>query len=154
MTLIFFPIHIVSVLFGLINFGIYGMYFAIIIVNSIVLISELILTSKLLKIRLGLYKMIFQYLAFFIAILVPIVLGNLIFDNLSYQFWMNFNLSIFKHLNLLNLLIFVIIFLLLNITFKTFTKSDLEYIEMLFTKDKLSHKYVNKFLIFIKRFLR
>ncbi|MBY8982306.1 MAG: oligosaccharide flippase family protein [Candidatus Lokiarchaeota archaeon] len=153
-TSIFFPLHIVSVLFGLINYGIYGMYIAMIIFNVIMLICDLILTIKLLKIRLGFYKMIFQYLSFFIAMFIPVILGNLIFDDLSYQFWMNSNLSIFKYLNLLNLLIYVIIFLLLNITFKIFTKSDLDYIEMLFTKDRLSHKYVNKLLRFLKRFLR
>ena len=154
MTSIFFPLHIVFVFIGLINYGIYGMYIAIIIINVIVLICELILTLKLLKISLGFYKMIFQYLSFFIAIFISVILGNLIFDDLSYQFWMDSNLPIFKYLNLLNLLIFVIIFLLLNITFKTFTKVDIEYIEMLFTKDIISHKYINKLLRFIKRFLR
>jgi O-antigen/teichoic acid export membrane protein len=154
MTLIFFPLHIISVFIGLINYGIYGMYVAIIIINVILLITELILTLKLLKISLGFYKMIFQYLSFFIAIFIPIILGNLIFDDLSYQFWMNLNLPIFKHLNLLNLLIFVVIFLLLTIIFKTFTKIDLEHIEMLFTKEKISHKYINMLLRFLKRFLR
>ena len=154
MTVIFFPLHIVSVLFGLINYGIYGMYVAIIIINIILLICEFILTLKLLKIRLGFYKMILQYLSFFIAIFIPVILGNLIFDDISYQFWMNINLPLFKRLNLLNLLIFVIIFVLLTIIFKTFTKADLEHIEMLFTKDTISHKYINKLLRFVKRFLR
>jgi O-antigen/teichoic acid export membrane protein len=154
MTSIFFPLHIISVFIGLINYGIYGMYFAIIIINVILLICELILTLKLLKIRLGFYKMILQYISYLIAIFVPIILGTLILDDLSFQFWVNSNLPIFKHLNLPKVLIFVIIFLILNITFKTLTKSDLEYIEMLFTKNTFSNKYINKFLRFLKRFLR
>ena len=151
---IFFPLHILSVFIGLINFGIYGMYFAVIFINIILLIIEFILTVKLLKVNLDLFKIIIQYLSFFVAIIIPVILGNLLFDELNFQFWVNSNLPIFKHLNLLNLLIFVIIFLLLNITFKTITKSDLEYIEMLFTKDIISHKYINKFLHLLKRFLR
>lgn len=153
-SLIFLPLHILSVFIGLINFGIYGMYFAVISINLILLICEFILTVKLLKINLDLIKIIIQYLSFFIAILIPIILGNLIFEDLSYQFWVNSNLPIFKHLNLVNIVIFMIIFLTLNITFKTFTKSDLEYIEMLFTKDTISHRYINRFLRFLKRFLR
>ncbi|MFW9988144.1 MAG: lipopolysaccharide biosynthesis protein [Candidatus Odinarchaeota archaeon] len=153
-TLIFFPLHIISVFIGLINYGIYGMYFAMIIINVLLLIFELVLTLKLLKINMGFYKMIFQYLSFFIAIFIASILGILIFNDLSYQFWMHSNLPIFKYLNLVNLIIFVTIFLLLNIIFKIFTKSDIEYIERLFTKDKISHKYMNKLLRFIKRFLR
>lgn len=151
---IFLPLHILSVFIGLINFGIYGMYFAIIFINIILLICEFILTVKLLKVNLDLSKIIIQYLSFFIALFISVILGNLIFDDLSYQFWVNSNLPIFKHLNLVNILIFIIILFSLNITFKTLTKSDLEYIEMLFTKDTITHKYINKFLRLLKRFLR
>ena len=154
MSLIFLPLHILSVFIGLINFGIYGMYFGVIIINIILLICEFILTVKLLKVNLDLFKIILQYLSFFIAILIPIILGNLIFDDLSYQFWVNSSLPIFKHLNLINILVFFIIFFILNIAFKTLAKTDLEYIEMLFTKDTISHKYINKFLHLFKRFLR
>ena len=38
--------------------------------------------------------------------------------------------------------------------YKTLAKTDLEYIEMLFTKDIISHKYMNKILPLLKRFLR
>ncbi len=154
MTLIFFPIHIFFVLIGLMSYGIHGMYFAYIFTNIFVFICDFIMTVKVLKIDLDSRKMIIQYLSFFIAILLPIIFGNLIFNDLNFQFWTNFNLIIFKHLNFINIFIFIIVFLMLNIVVKSFVKSDLEYIEMLFTKNKISHKYINKFLHFLKKFLR
>ncbi|MFX1592155.1 MAG: lipopolysaccharide biosynthesis protein [Promethearchaeota archaeon] len=153
-TAIFFPLHISFVFIGLLNFGIYGIYFASIIINTVLLIGEFILTTKLLKFKLNINKIILQYTSFLIAIFLTILLGNLIFKDLSYQFWLNTNLLIFEHLNLLDLLTFVVVFFLLNRTFKIFTKSDIEYIEKLFTKDKISHKYINKLLRFLKKFLR
>jgi len=154
MTSIFFPLHVLLVLIGLISYGIFGIYYASIFLNVIVLICEFILTIKLLKVNLDFFKIILQYFAFSIAIFAVIILENLIFAKLSYQFWLNSNLLIFKHLNLFSILIFVIIFLLVNVMFKTITKSEIEYIEMLFTKDTVSHKYINKFLRFLKKFLR
>lgn len=154
MLLIFFPFHVLIVFTGLILYGIHGMYYAYIITNVLLLICDSILTVKLLKIKLDFFKTIFQYFAFFIATSVVIVLENLILTETSYQFWLNSNLSIFKHLNLFSILIFVFIFLFVNVILKTITRNEIEYIEMLFTKDSVSHKYINKLLRFLKKFLR
>ncbi len=153
-TSIFFPLHILFVFIGLMYYGIYGVYYAYIIINVLLFICDLILTWKLLEVKLKFFKIIIQYFSFFLAILLTIILGNLIFNELSYQIWFNLNLPIFKHFNLLNLLSFVIILLLLNILFNTFTKNDIEFLELLFIKDTTSHRYITKFLRLLKKLLR
>ncbi len=83
-TAIFFPLTILFVLTGLINYGIYGMYFAIIILNIILLICEIIMTWKLLRINLDFFKMILQYCSYIIAIFVANLLDNLIFNDIRF----------------------------------------------------------------------
>ena len=154
MTMIAFPINVIFVFTGLIYFGIYGMLYAIILINLLLLITEIGLTIKIMKINLEYKKMLGLFLSFFVAVFLTITLNNLIFDEVSKQLWSLSNLLIFEYFNIFNILSFTIIFIVLNIIFKSFSKKDLEYIEMLFTKDKTTHKFIKKLLNVIKKFLR
>ncbi|MBY8981486.1 MAG: oligosaccharide flippase family protein [Candidatus Lokiarchaeota archaeon] len=153
-TMIAFPINVIFAFTGLFYFGIYGLLYAIIFFNALVLIAEIGLTIKLLKINLEYRKMLGLFLSFFIAVILTITLNDLLFDEVSKQLWSLSNLLIFEYLNIFNILSFTLIFIVLNIIFKSFSKNDLDYIEMLFTKDKTTHKFIKKLLNILKKFLR
>jgi O-antigen/teichoic acid export membrane protein len=153
-TMIAFPINVIFAFTGLFYFGIYGLLYAIIFFNALVLITEIGLTIKLMKINLEYRKMLGLFLSFFIAVILTITLNDLLFDELSKQLWSLSNLLIFEYLNIFNILSFTLIFIVLNIIFKSFSKNDLDYIEMLFTKDKTTHKFIKKLLNILKKFLR
>jgi len=153
-TFIAFPINIIFVFTGLIYFGIYGMLYAIIIFNLLVLIAEIGLTIKIMKINLEYKKMLGLFLSFFIAVILTITLDNFIFDEVSKKLWSLSNLLIFEYFNIFNILSFLIIFIVLNIIFKSFNKKDLDYIEMIFTKDNTTHKFVKRLLNLLKKILR
>ena len=153
-TMIAFPINVIFAFTGLFYFGIYGLLYAIIFFNALVLIAEIGLTIKLLKINLEYRKMFGLFLSFFIAVILTITLNDLLFDEVSKQLWSLSNLLIFEYLNIFNILSFTLIFIVLNIIFKSFSKNDLDYIEMLFTKDKTTHKFIKKLLNILKKFLR
>lgn len=153
-TMIAFPINVIFAFTGLFYFGIYGLLYAIIFFNVLVLIAEIVLTIKLMKINLEYKKMLGLFLSFFIAVILTITLNNLLFDEVSKQLWSLSNLLIFEYLNIFNILSFTLIFIVLNIIFKSFSKKDLDYIEMLFTKNKTTHKFIKKLLNVLKKFLR
>ena len=99
-------------------------------------------------------KVITLYSTFFFSIFMTLILGELTFNELNLQFWQTINLLLFKQLNFLNIIIFLISFFGLNIIFKTISKSDLDNIELLFEKDTKSNKFIRKLLHAIRHFLR
>lgn len=149
-----FPIQIIIFFISIINFGIVGMLFIEIIYRIIWTIIFFIISYKTMKIDLSFKKVITLYFIFFFSIFLSLLLDELILNEINFQFWQSINLLIFRHLNLLNILVFLISFIGLNIIFKTFTKSEIENIELLFAKDTISNKYIKKFLELLKHFLR
>lgn len=149
-----FPIQIIIFFVSIINFGILGMLIADIIQRVVSLVIYSILSIKVMKINLNISKVAVLMFSYFFSLFLVIILGNLFLNEISYQFWSVLNLMIFKDLNVLKIFIFALSFVFLNIIFRTISKVDLEYIELLFTKDTISHKNIKRLLLVFKRFLR
>lgn len=149
-----FPIQVAVFFAGIINFGILGMLIGNLIQRVVSLVIFAILSIKVIKINLNISKLIALYFSYFFSLFLVITLGNLFLNEISYQFWLILNLTIFKDLNVLKIFIFTLSFIFLNLIFRTISKVDLEYIELLFTKDSFTQKNIKKLLGLFKRFLR
>ena len=112
------------------------------------------LSVKTMKINLKLSKVIFHYLSFGLSLFISLLLGDLILNNISLQFWSLINLPLFNQLNFLNIIVFLGSFIALNILFKTISKSELEYIELLFSKNTFSNRNIRRVLHLLKRLVR
>jgi len=152
--LILYSIKIPLFLIGLIFYGVNGAIIGIIIGNVIHLFLSSFLIQKVFKIKLNISKISMQYLIFYISLGLSLLLGGLILNPINYRIYQSLNLLYFKHFPLLSLLTFLLIFLVLNLVFKIFTKKDAEYLDMLFTKEKISHKIIRKLLKKLKFILR
>ena len=149
-----FSVSVLLFYIGLINFGIIGAAFGIIFSKISTIFIILLFNFKLTKLKLGYSKMIFNYSIFFISLFISLILGDLFLYDINYQILQFLNLLIFRYINFLQIFSFLIIFFALHIIFKTISKSDLEYVELLFAKDKASHKMINRFIRFLSKFLR
>jgi len=149
-----FPIQITIFFATIINFGILGMLIADLIQRIISLVMYSILSVKVIKINLNILKVVALFFSYFFSLFLVIILGDLFLNEISYQFWSVLNLMIFKDLNIIKILIFALSFIFLNILFRTISKVDIEYIELLFTKDSFTQKNIKKLLGLFKRFLR
>jgi len=151
---IIFPLSILLFCIGLFNFGIIGAAYGIIFSKVFIVFILLFFNIKMTKLKLDYLKMIFNYSIFFISLFVSFFLGDIFLNDLNYQILQFLNLQFFRYINFLQLFLFLIIFFALHIMFKTIRKSDLEYVELLFAKDKTSHKIINYFTRFLRKFLR
>jgi len=139
---------------GLINFGIIGAVFGLMFSKVFIVFILLFLNNKITKLKFDYLKMIFNYSIFFISLFVSLFLGDIFLNDLNYQILQFLNLLFFRYINFLQIFSFLIIFFAVHIIFKTISKSDLENIELIFAKDKASHKMINKFIRFLSKFLR
>jgi len=151
---IFISYKIFFFFFGLIYFGIIGAVIGLLISNIITLFLSNLLLFKLFKIKSDFRKILLLYLVFFISLFFAFLLGNLFLNQFSSDILRNLNLEIFGGIQIFSMVIFLIFFILLNYFINIFTKQDIEYIELIFTKDKRSHNTIKKLLRFIKRFLK
>lgn len=149
-----YPLQIIIFFLGLVNFGIIGMLYIEVIERILMSCVYIYLSVKTMKINLKLSKIIFHYLSFSLSLLISLLLGDLILNNISLQFWSLLNLPLFNQLNFLNVIVFLGSFIGLNILFKTISKSELEYIELLFSKNTFSNRNIRRFLHLLKRLLR
>ncbi|MFX0059065.1 MAG: lipopolysaccharide biosynthesis protein, partial [Candidatus Heimdallarchaeota archaeon] len=154
LIIIAFPLQVIVFFIGIINFGLVGFLFLDIIHRAIWLVVFLVASIKIMKVNVKFLKVFSLYLTFFLSLFLSIILGDLFLNNISYQFWQLLNFILIDRLNFLTILIFLILFIGLNILIKTFTKKDLESIEFLFSKDTRSNRFIKRFLKFLKRFLR
>lgn len=109
---------------------------------------------RIFKIRLNNVKIFLQYFIFYFSIGISLILEYLFLNILNTKILEFFNLSIFNHLPFLTIGIFIISYFILNLIFKIFTKKDSEYIESIFTKEKISHKFIRKLSKILKYILR
>lgn len=151
---IIFPLSILLFIIGLINFGIIGAALGLLLSQVFIVFILLFFNLKKTKLKLDYLKMISNYSIFFISLLVSFFFGDLFLNDLNYQMLQFLNLLFFRYINFLQIFTFLIIFFTLHIIFKTIRKSDLEYIELLFTKDKATHRLISKFIKFLSKFLR
>ena len=106
------------------------------------------------KLKLNIKRIILQYLTFFISLGLTLFLEKLILNELNFIILQNLNLLLFTNLQILSLLFFLIIFTVLNLLFKIFTKKDIKNLESFFDKDKKLHYLIKKCLNIFKRFLK
>ncbi|MHA1195489.1 MAG: lipopolysaccharide biosynthesis protein [Promethearchaeota archaeon] len=147
-------IRIITFYTGLIYFGIYGMMIGIIINRFLIFTLYCFLSKKILKIKLDYLKALKQAFIFFSSLIITMFLGELVLNNLNYSILSILRLTYFKYFNIFNLISFLIIFLTLNFVFKIITKMDIEYIESLFIKEKLTYKFIRIVLKQIKKITR
>jgi len=149
-----FSLSITLFLIGLINFGIIGAVLGFLISKVLILFILLFFNLKITDLKFDYRKMIFSYSIFFVSLFASLFLGNILFIDLNYQILQFLNLLFFKDINFLQLASFLIIFFTLHIIFRTISKSEFEYVELLFTKDKTTHKLISRFIRILSKFLR
>ena len=147
-------IEISLICIGLIYFGVIGAILGIVFAKIISIFIVIYFNYKITKLKFDYTKIVIQNLIFFGSLYISVLLGDLFLNDINNQILQFLNLLFFRNINFLQLLLFFIIFFALNIIFKTIRKSDFEYIELLFTKDKTSHRLISRFTKFLSRFLR
>lgn len=147
-------IQIPFFLIGLIYFGIiYGIVF-LTIGRFFGMIIQIIVSIKVGKVKLNFEKIILSYLIFLISLGVSYVLNYLFVKDFWKIFTVKFNFVIFQNLDFLPLVLFWIIFLLLTIVFKIFTKRDINSLEGLFEKNKRLNNFIKKQLRILKKIVK
>jgi O-antigen/teichoic acid export membrane protein len=149
-TLIGISIFIISLIF----FGIIGAMIGINIGNIIHFIIISYLNFKLFKFRLNYKKTILLFSSFFIALLITLILETLLLANINYVIFESLNLLYFKEFQILSLITFLSIFLILLISFKSFTHADIDYLKVVFNRDNFIDKSIKKGLNLLKRLMR
>lgn len=139
---------------GLMYFGIMGAILGIVFSKILSIFVVLFFNFKITKLKFDYSKIILHNLIFFGSLFVSITIGDLFLNDMNYQILQYLNLLFFRNINFLQIILFLIIFFTLHIIFKTIRKSDLEYIELLFTKDKATHRLISKFTKLLSKFLR
>jgi len=140
---------------GLIYFGVEGaIILGLIIGNIVSLVIQIIVTYKIGKIRLNLKRIILQYLIFFTSLGITIILKNLVFKEVSYNFILGLGLSLFKNFDFLSIGMFVLLFFLFNLAFKIVTDDDIKLFKSYFNKDRFIDKIIIKGLNLLKKFTR
>ena len=152
--LLSFSISLFVFFTGWFFFGLKGAIIGLIIGNIILLFLSFLLIKKIFKIKLNIFKIFLQYLIFYISLGLSLLLGDLILNPINFRIYQSLNLLYLKHFPLLTVVTFLLIFMVLNITFKIITKKDAEYLELLFTKDIFSHKLIRKLSKTLKYVLR
>ena len=139
-------------LFLLINFDLIHAIVGIIISNSIFSALYLIITIKVGKIKLDLNKILFQYIAFFLSLIITVILEFFILDLINEVLFGG--LLFAQHFNIFSLLTFLFVFMFLIINFKLLTTSDINYLQSFFISKKKMHKATNLALNFLKKLLK
>ncbi|MHA1284389.1 MAG: lipopolysaccharide biosynthesis protein [Promethearchaeota archaeon] len=144
----------ITLYIGLIYFGIYGMMIGIITNNFFIFVFFTFLNKKILKINLNYFIIFKQIIIFLISILITTFFGVLFFNNLNNHILSFLGLSFFKLLNLFSLALYIITFFILNFVLKVITKTDIEYVESLFTQKKSTYKLLRFILKYLKKITR
>ena len=153
LTTINLLIIIPSFFIGIVFYGIIGAIIGLIISKFVVFLIQVILSIKIGNVKIKINKIFFQYLIFFISLFLAVILEELLFREMRINILQNLNLLIFKNLNALGLLSFLIIYFLLNILFKIFSHKEIEFLEVLLSSDKFQFRVIKKFLKFLKKIL-
>jgi len=154
LKLIYMTYYIPLFFIGLIYFGVEGAIIGLIIGNIISLTIQIIATYKIANIKLNVKKIISQYLAFFIPLVITFILAELILKDVSFTMLQNLGLSLIVRFDFLSVGIFLILFILINLILKTVSSTDFTYIETLFDKDRFFDKTILKGLNILKKITR
>lgn len=153
LRLIALLINIPLFFIGLGYYGIYGALIGIFSSNLIVFFIIVIYCYKMFNMKLDLKKITLLYSSYLISLIASIYLEHFIFYDLRLTILNNLNLLIFKHLPILSIIIFLVIYMTMNILLKVFSYQDLIYIEEMFNKENRLHTLIRRILNFFKRIL-
>ncbi|NHJ20056.1 MAG: hypothetical protein EAX91_03860 [Candidatus Lokiarchaeota archaeon] len=149
-TAITFSLYLMGLVFFNINAAVLGIFIGSVI-NFFILVY---FTFKLLKIKINLKKILPQYLIFFISIGISVLLDIIILGDVNAFILGVVHLSYFKNFDFLALLVFLVLYLLLNIVLKIFTVTDVEMVEAFFTKKTFTNKIILKGTKLLKKFIK
>ena len=138
---------------GIIFFKIIGAVIFLIIANLIIMVIYTLILRKL-NVKLKIRTPLIILLLFFISLFTPLLINTLFLNEIYLYILKNLNLSFFQYFSLPSLWIYFMIFLSSMIVFKIFTKSDIEKIESIFSKDNFSHRLIRIGLKISKKFVR
>ncbi|MBY9005401.1 MAG: oligosaccharide flippase family protein [Candidatus Lokiarchaeota archaeon] len=144
-------IIIPSFLIGLLNLGIIGAIYGLIFANFVTFIFQIYFCIKIGNVTLNLFKIFSQYLIFLLSLGIAIVLEIFVFNNLRYGLTQHFNLLIFNELETLALITFLGLYIFLTILLKTFSFTELEFLETFFGGNKKVLNLIRKFLVMFKK---
>ena len=140
---------------GLIFFGVNeAIIFGLILGNIISTIIQIYATYKIGKIKLNVKKIIVQYATFFIPLTITWILQFLILKKVSYTIILDLGSTLFKNFDFLSILVFLVLFILTNLGFKTVSSTDIDNFESLLDKNKKIDRIIIKSLNVIKKFTR
>ena len=117
------------------------------------LIYIILICYKKYKINLHIKKLLNQYICFFLSLICSLLLGLIFFDNLNELLYNSLNLRFLAKLPIFTIIIFILIYLILNFLFKIFTYEDIQFLEDLLNKDKKIHRFALNILKSIKKIL-
>lgn len=144
-------IIIPSFLIGLIYQGIIGAIYGLIFANFVTFIFQIYFCIKIGKVSLNIFKTFSQYFIFFISLVIALVLEIFVFSNLRHNLTQQLNLLIFNELEILALITFLGLYLFLTILLKTFSFTELEFLETFFGGNKKALNLIRKFLVVFKK---
>ena len=140
---------------GLIYFGVEGaIILGLIIGNIISLIIQIFSSKKFGNVEVNIKRIVVQYITFFIPLGITIILEQLIFKEASYSFIQDIGLSLFRNLDFLSILTFLVLFILMNLVLKTVTRKDINNFETLLNKDRFLDRVLIKTLNILKKVTR
>lgn len=145
-VLIYFSFNIPLFIIGLTFYGIYGAVFGLIISAICELIIQIYFSYKIGKIKINTPKILIQYLVFFLSLAGAYFINQIIRLFFNFDMALIFNSLILQELELIPIILFIVLFFILNLLFKTFTNKDKEYLYTYFNKDKISHSLMRKIL--------
>lgn len=155
LKLIYMSYYIPLFFIGLIYFGVEGaIILGLILGNIISLIIQIIATYKIAYIKLNVKQIIFQYLAFFIPLGITLLLEGMILKDTSVKIIQNLGLLLFVNFDFLSIGLFLILFILINLIFKTVTSTDISYFDALLDKNRSFDKIMHKGLSVLKKITR
>lgn len=138
---------------GLIFYSVIGMFIGICLSNLIMLIYIILICYKKYKINLYIKKLLNQYICFFLSLVCSLWLGLIFLDNFNERLYNSLNLRFLAKLPIFTIIVFILIYLILNFLFKIFTYEDIQFLEDLLNKDKKIHRFALNILKSIKKIL-
>jgi O-antigen/teichoic acid export membrane protein len=141
-------------LIGLVIFGIHGAVLGIFFGSMINFFIFIFVNLKMFNLKTNIKEIIFQYVIFFASLGITLLLEVLITRNLNSIILEFLHLSFLNHIQFLSILIFLILFLSLNIVLKIINKANIEYVEAFLAKETLMNKILKKGLKYLKRIVK
>lgn len=154
LRIVYMTYYIPLFFIGLIFFGVNeAIIFGLLIGNIISTIIQIYTIYRIGKIKLNVKKIAVQYATFFIPLTITWILQYLILSKISNNILLEAGLTLFKNFDFLSILVFLLLFILTNLGFKTVTYRSDNFESLLDSHRKID-RIMKKGLNFIKKFTR